>query len=84
MSNERHAGRKKDWVWLHVSDEGDKAKCNHCDEKLSKRSGRISTHLNKCRKFKIAESSTDRTPDGEQAPSTSDEPDPPKKMKLTN
>ena len=81
MSNERHAGRKKDWVWLHVSVEGDKAKCNHCDEKLSKRSGRISTHLDKCRKYKIAE---ERTSVEEQAPSTSDVPDPPKRMRLNN
>ena len=61
--------------------EKDKAKCNHCDGLLSRRSGRIRTHLEKCRKFKLTKKELDEDDDLDRlALSTSTEP--PKKKRL--
>ena len=64
-----------------VTGDKDKAKCNYCDGLLSRRSGRIKTHLEKCRKFKLAEKELNEDDDlDRQALSTSAEP--PKKKRL--
>ena len=61
--------------------EKDKAKCNHCDGLLSRRSGTIRTHLEKCRKFKLTKKELDEDDDLDRlALSTSTEP--PKKKRL--
>lgn len=44
------SGRKPCSEWNEVIDCGDKVKCKHCNEIISKRAQRIRLHLQKCRK----------------------------------
>lgn len=44
------AGRKLCLEWNEIIDCGDKAKCKHCNQIISKRVQRIRQHLQKCKK----------------------------------